>query len=107
MDNFVDQRNVEQIKALLHEMRFMLHIGLHKNVLALIGACTTHLADGDLYVLVEYCEYGSLDDFLYKSRKTFVDELLPNDDVISQLGLEMFEDDVSSVVLQFLFCIKQ
>ena len=45
------------IKALMSELKIMMHLGKHLNIVNLLGACTTSLARRNLFVIVEYCRY--------------------------------------------------
>ncbi|KAL1237506.1 Vascular endothelial growth factor receptor [Trichinella spiralis] len=45
-------KNVEHQKALLSELKVMVYIGFHPNVLALIGAITKHMVQGEFEVVL-------------------------------------------------------
>ena len=47
-----DENNEDEYEALAKELKLMLHLGNHVNVVNLLGACTTK---GKLLVLLEYC----------------------------------------------------
>ncbi len=51
---------------MVDELKIMCHIRPHPNVLGLIGACTTFIENKQLFILTDYCEYGSLRDYLAK-----------------------------------------
>ncbi|CAG7731408.1 unnamed protein product [Allacma fusca] len=55
--------------ALLSELKVMIHLDIHEHIVALIGACTEFLRDGRVYILVEYCPMGNLQDHLRKQDK--------------------------------------
>ncbi|OTF83587.1 protein tyrosine kinase-like protein, partial [Euroglyphus maynei] len=55
---------MEQLKALTSELKVLNFIGHHLNIVNLLGACTSRLIKGELYVLMEYCHYGNLQHFL-------------------------------------------
>ncbi|KAM8848577.1 vascular endothelial growth factor receptor 3 [Synchiropus picturatus] len=57
-------------KALMSELKILIHIGNHLNVVNLLGACTK--ANGPLMVVVEYCKYGNLSNFLRAKREFFL-----------------------------------
>ncbi|KAF1373009.1 hypothetical protein PFLUV_G00255900 [Perca fluviatilis] len=57
-------------KALMTELKILNHIGHHLNVVNLLGACTK--PGGPLMVIVEYCCYGNLSNFLKGKREVFV-----------------------------------
>ncbi len=66
--NLVASENRNQRRVLRSELKIMTYLqsvsGGHENVLRLVGAITTSRAD--FCVLTEYCEWGSLDQFLKK-----------------------------------------
>uniref|UniRef100_A0A672JW67 Vascular endothelial growth factor receptor 3 n=1 Tax=Sinocyclocheilus grahami TaxID=75366 RepID=A0A672JW67_SINGR len=57
-------------KALMSELKILIHIGNHLNVVNLLGACTK--SNGPLMVIVEYCKYGNLSNFLRAKREFFL-----------------------------------
>ncbi|XP_061901702.1 vascular endothelial growth factor receptor 3 isoform X2 [Entelurus aequoreus] len=57
-------------KALMSELKILIHIGNHLNVVNLLGACTK--ANGPLMVIVEFCKYGNLSNFLRAKREFFL-----------------------------------
>lgn len=57
-------------KALMSELKILIHIGNHLNVVNLLGACTK--ASGPLMVVVEYCKYGNLSNYLRAKREFFL-----------------------------------
>ncbi|VDK41767.1 unnamed protein product [Anisakis simplex] len=70
-----DGRNVNHQKALADELKVMIAIGTHPNVLCLIGAVTKQMSTGQLYVVMEYCENNNLKEFLSKNSGGFLDEV--------------------------------
>ncbi|XP_039294536.1 vascular endothelial growth factor receptor 1 isoform X2 [Nilaparvata lugens] len=63
--------------ALTTELKVMIHLGQHLNVVNLLGACTRSLNDRELLVIVEYCKYGNLHNYLQKHRDKFVNQINP------------------------------
>ncbi|XP_068237840.1 mast/stem cell growth factor receptor Kit-like isoform X2 [Palaemon carinicauda] len=60
-------------KELIAEVKIMMHIGRHTNVLNLLGICSENLATkGELLVIIEYCRHGNLRDYLLRHRNNFV-----------------------------------
>jgi len=55
----------EEMRDLYNELEFMSNIGSHPNLVNLLGACTK---DGNLLVVLEIAENGSLIEFLKKNR---------------------------------------
>ncbi|XP_068815829.1 vascular endothelial growth factor receptor 3 isoform X5 [Struthio camelus] len=56
-------------KALMSELKILIHIGNHLNVVNLLGACTK--PNGPLMVIVEFCKYGNLSNYLRTKREGF------------------------------------
>lgn len=87
----------EDIKALITELKVMIHIRKHINIVNIVGVVreniknrnskryiafrladtnkTTLLRLGKLLVMTEYCEFGNLYDFVRKNRKYFVNQV--------------------------------
>ncbi|XP_062997910.1 vascular endothelial growth factor receptor kdr-like isoform X2 [Elgaria multicarinata webbii] len=59
-----------ECKALMSELKILIHIGHHLNVVNLLGACTK--PGGPLMVVVEYCKYGNLSNYLRGKRGDFI-----------------------------------
>jgi serine/threonine protein kinase len=68
------------LTSLASELKILIHLGSHFNVVSLLGACTKNLIQGDLMVIVEFCAYGNLQDFLMTNRSHFINELDANGD---------------------------
>ena len=49
------QADITYIKALMSELKIMIHLGKHLNIVNLLGACTVGLARRELLIIVEYC----------------------------------------------------
>ncbi|XP_034739534.1 vascular endothelial growth factor receptor kdr-like isoform X1 [Etheostoma cragini] len=56
-------------KALMSELKILIHIGHHLNVVNLLGACTK--PGGPLMMIVEFCKYGNLSNYLRGKRDDF------------------------------------
>lgn len=69
------QTDNEVMKALVSELKIMIHLGQHLNVVNLLGAVTKNIAKRELMVIVEYCRFGNLQSFLVKHRPYFVDQV--------------------------------
>nr|XP_033800739.1 vascular endothelial growth factor receptor kdr-like isoform X2 [Geotrypetes seraphini] len=59
-----------ECKALMSELKILIHIGHHLNVVNLLGACTK--TGGPLMVIVEYCKFGNLSNYLRSKRGDFI-----------------------------------
>ncbi|XP_033993630.1 vascular endothelial growth factor receptor kdr-like [Trematomus bernacchii] len=57
-------------KALMSELKILIHIGHHLNVVNLLGACTK--PGGPLMMIVEFCKYGNLSNYLRGKREDFL-----------------------------------
>ncbi|XP_034545959.1 vascular endothelial growth factor receptor kdr-like isoform X2 [Notolabrus celidotus] len=57
-------------KALMSELKILIHIGHHLNVVNLLGACTK--PGGPLMMIVEFCKYGNLSNYLRSKREDFI-----------------------------------
>ncbi|XP_020384459.1 vascular endothelial growth factor receptor 2 isoform X1 [Rhincodon typus] len=57
-------------RALMSELKILIHIGHHLNVVNLLGACTK--AGGPLMVIVEFCKYGNLSNYLRSKRSNYI-----------------------------------
>ena len=71
---------------LASELKLMIHIGRHKNIVNLLGACTI---DGPLWLLLEYCHNRSLLEFL-RTRS----ELVPRWNSGVESGIELQQDSL-------------
>ncbi|KAG5675894.1 hypothetical protein PVAND_005754 [Polypedilum vanderplanki] len=69
------QTDNEVMKALVSELKIMIHMGQHLNVVNLLGAVTKNIAKRELMVIVEYCRFGNLQSFLVKHRPYFIDQV--------------------------------
>jgi serine/threonine protein kinase len=53
---------------LMSEMETMKELGRHPNIINLLGCCTTR---GELFVIMEFAEHGSLLEFLRSNRRHY------------------------------------
>lgn len=63
------------IKALASELKIMVHLGKHVNIVNLLGACTKNVTKRELVVIVEYCKFGNIHNYMQKHREVFIDQL--------------------------------
>lgn len=66
-----DDATESEYKDLASEIKVLIHIGKHKCIVNLLGACTR---DGSLFSIMEYCPFGDLKNFLKSKRQCFVPE---------------------------------
>ncbi len=105
--------NVAALEDLVSELKVLIYLGSHLNVLNLLGACTTNLHKGsprliflfqsyidlpiffflcleDLLIIVEYCQFGNLQSYLIRNRNNFISQL---DDFIGNMETSMITED--------------
>lgn len=61
----------EMLKALVVELKIMVHLGQHLNIVNLLGAVTQNIAKRDLMVICEFCCHGNLESFLRNNKSNF------------------------------------
>ncbi|KAI9559290.1 hypothetical protein GHT06_016079 [Daphnia sinensis] len=66
------QSNVAAMEALISELKILIHLGSHLNVVNLLGACTKKISKGELLIIVEYCRFGNLQSYLVNHRSSFI-----------------------------------
>ncbi|XP_046456190.1 vascular endothelial growth factor receptor 2-like [Daphnia pulex] len=69
------QTNVAALEALVSELKIMIYLGGHLNIVNLLGACTKTLVRRELFVIVEYCRFGNLQTYLINHRNNFVNQV--------------------------------
>ncbi|CAD6999744.1 unnamed protein product [Ceratitis capitata] len=72
----------EVMRALVTELKILVHLGPNLNVVNLLGAVTKNIAKRELMVIVEYCRYGNLQNFLLRNRERFINQINPETDKI-------------------------
>ncbi|XP_030588402.1 KIT proto-oncogene, receptor tyrosine kinase b isoform X2 [Archocentrus centrarchus] len=56
-------------EALMSELKVLIYLGNHVNIVNLLGACTV---GGPILVITEYCCYGDLLNFLRRKKESFL-----------------------------------
>ncbi|XP_074528109.1 platelet-derived growth factor receptor beta-like isoform X2 [Halichoeres trimaculatus] len=56
-------------QSLMSELKVLVHLGPHLNVVNLLGACTT---GGPVYLITEFCRHGDLVSYLQRNKHTFL-----------------------------------
>lgn len=72
-----ERADIEQKRALMDELKILIHLGRHLNIVNLLAACTTEITRGELFVIVEFCQFGSLRSFLLNHRHRYINQLHP------------------------------
>ncbi|KAF6016737.1 Pvr [Bugula neritina] len=67
-----DRYDQQQARSLISELKILIHIGQHLNIVNLLGACTKDINKGQLFVIVEYCQFGNLRSYLLKHKDNFL-----------------------------------
>ncbi|KAB7501358.1 Vascular endothelial growth factor receptor 3 [Armadillidium nasatum] len=65
------------LRALIMELKIMIHLGKHLNIVNLLGAHTSNIDKGELWILVEYCKYGNLLKFIQRGKSQFINQIDP------------------------------
>ncbi|KAH1027653.1 vascular endothelial growth factor receptor 1-like isoform X2 [Dendroctonus ponderosae] len=92
------KKNADQsyIKALASELKIMVHLGKHINVVNLLGACTKNVAKRELLVIVEFCRFGNLQNYIYKHRESFINQIDPvSGNIDYNIGADLLERSYS------------
>jgi FMS-like tyrosine kinase 1 len=101
------QTDNDVMKALVSELKIMIHLGTHLNVVNLLGAVTKNIAKRELMVIVEYCQFGNLQSFLVKHRPYFVDQIRNDkiDPMIMQNDLRWSKNSAFNTYNRYEFCL--
>ena len=67
----LDNASKEEYRDLASELKILIHVGQHKNIVNLLGACTKLKRGDRLLVILEYAPHGSLRDFLLSKRHMY------------------------------------
>ncbi|XP_041807993.1 platelet-derived growth factor receptor beta-like [Chelmon rostratus] len=57
------------VQCLMSELKVLVHLGPHLNVVNLLGACTR---GGPVYLITEFCCHGDLVNYLQRNKHTFL-----------------------------------
>ncbi|EFX62888.1 hypothetical protein DAPPUDRAFT_119760 [Daphnia pulex] len=63
------------LDALIRELKMMIHLWEHLNIVNLMGACTNTNIKEEILVIIEFCKFGDLKSYLIKHRDQFINEL--------------------------------
>ncbi|XP_068907472.1 vascular endothelial growth factor receptor 1-like isoform X2 [Tenebrio molitor] len=98
-------RNIGDIyvKALASELKIMIHLGKHINVVNLLGACTKNVYKRELLVIVEYCRFGNLQNYLQNHRHTFIDQINSETGQIDYtIGSDVLGNDDPEILIPYI-----
>ncbi|ODM87154.1 Mast/stem cell growth factor receptor kita [Orchesella cincta] len=65
----------ESLRTLMREVKVMMYAGHHPTIVNLMGCCTANLQEGYLFIVMEYCNNGSLGNYLMTNQHNFVNSL--------------------------------
>ncbi|XP_041863679.1 platelet-derived growth factor receptor beta-like isoform X2 [Melanotaenia boesemani] len=64
----------DAVQSLMSELKVLVHLGPHLNIVNLLGACTR---GGPVYLITEFCRHGDLLTYLQKNRHTLLQGYTP------------------------------
>ncbi|XP_071373460.1 macrophage colony-stimulating factor 1 receptor 1-like [Centroberyx affinis] len=73
----------DEREALMSELKILSHLGHHKNIVNLLGACTY---GGPVLVITEYCSHGDLLNFLRQKAETFLNFVMDIPEIMEESG---------------------
>ncbi len=88
-----ERADMSQRKALLAELKILIHVGHHLNILNLLGAVTKDFMCGDFLVIIEYCANGNMRSFLLAHRSAFINQLNSSTGEVDFRINQNFNDD--------------
>jgi len=91
--------SIVPLEALVNELKLLIHLGSHLNIVNLLGACTKKISKGDLLVMFEYCRHGNLRNYLISQRKNFINLLDPKKEKETETDKIISENNVIRLVL--------
>ncbi|XP_046654208.1 vascular endothelial growth factor receptor 1-like [Daphnia pulicaria] len=65
----------DTLDALIRELKILIYLGPHLNVVNLMGACTKTIANAEVLVIIEFCRFGNIKSHLIKHRGKFMNHL--------------------------------
>lgn len=77
-----ERADISQQKALMAELKILMYLGHHINIVNFLGAVTENMINGGLMVIVEYCRYGNLRHYLLRKKNNFISQLDPETDSV-------------------------
>uniref|UniRef100_A0A665T9V9 receptor protein-tyrosine kinase n=1 Tax=Echeneis naucrates TaxID=173247 RepID=A0A665T9V9_ECHNA len=61
-------KRIQAVQSLMSELKILVHLGPHLNLVNLLGACTR---GGPVYLITEFCCHGNLVMYLQRNKHTF------------------------------------
>ncbi|XP_063048990.1 macrophage colony-stimulating factor 1 receptor [Engraulis encrasicolus] len=72
----------DEREALMCELKILSHLGQHKNIVNLLGACTH---GGPVLVITEYCCHGDLLNFLRSKAESLLNTVMSHPPIVTSL----------------------
>ncbi|KFB47569.1 hypothetical protein ZHAS_00015535 [Anopheles sinensis] len=63
----------ERLEAMLSEIKIIIQIGQHINIVNFLGAVTENIHNNELMIIFEYCRYGCVHSFMRNNKTSFID----------------------------------
>ncbi|XP_055301213.1 vascular endothelial growth factor receptor 1-like [Sitodiplosis mosellana] len=86
----------EEMRALVMELKILIHLGHHDNVVNLLGAVTTNKEKRELMIIVEYCPFGNVKKYLETNRDHFINQIDEDTDEIDPTKETQEDRDIDS-----------
>lgn len=77
------QADKAMIKIFASELKIMIHLGRHLNVVTLHKAVTKNIVKRELLLITEFCCYGDLENLLRRHRSSFHNEMITGEIIFS------------------------
>ncbi|XP_045028121.1 vascular endothelial growth factor receptor 1 isoform X2 [Daphnia magna] len=88
--------NDAEMEALIRELKILIYLGSHFNVVNLLGACTKRASRGELLIIIDYCRFGNLQTYLMNNRDNFINQV----DKYGQLNSEKLKEAKNEMKVQ-------
>lgn len=85
--------NIDVLHFLVSELKIMIYLGEHRNLVNLLGAVTKNILKGEMMIITEHCEFGNLKSFLMNHQSYFVNQIRNDmfDQTIEIVRLNLFD----------------
>lgn len=93
--------NSKMMTMLIAEVKMMIYLGRHPNIVEFLGAVTKNIANREFMIITEFCCFGNIHDFLLNHRSSFVNQITNNEIVASLKQQKSAQQNTRYVNLQF------
>lgn len=92
-----NQSNEQGVEGVLDEIKIMSHVDPHLNLVSMIGACTSDLQNrGEIWLLLEFCRFGSLLEFLKDHKFLLLSDKTQPDQLVNSRCLLKWSYDIAN-----------